>query len=340
MSPEHPLRLTTVAFTAARCVMTGVEIGLFEALRGGPRAPSELAAALELRADGLTTIVDVLVSLGLLVRVRTEVGLSAEVAALLLDGGAESVSDLIRFDRDLWDLTADLGARVQAPSHPDVHTRRGDPGFWSRYLAALNVAASDTPLALGEVVAERCSGPPTRILDLGGGGGAYALGQLQVFPDARITIGDLPDALDSMPAAVAAEPRITLAPGDLRAPPWGGAWDVALLVNVVPHLSADDRRALFAWTAEALLPGGLFVVLSPSRERGDSVEAAAGALVFWLMCGRALPTAHELAADLVGAGFTDIAEHALVEAPGSTLLTAFAPEQQPGSIRRYVDTDP
>ncbi|MGI8685263.1 MAG: SAM-dependent methyltransferase [Acidimicrobiales bacterium] len=104
-----------------------------------------------------------------------------------------------------------------------------------------------------------------RLLDLGCGDGVVAEQVLIHLPGSTVVGLD-----QSPPMLAAAEARLAAYPGRARlvrralddpAPLEGEApFDAAMAVQSVHHLDAAGKRALFAWVAAHLRPGGLFVL--------------------------------------------------------------------------------
>jgi release factor glutamine methyltransferase len=97
-----------------------------------------------------------------------------------------------------------------------------------------------------ETVVSRCAVPPTRLLDLGTGGGAVAVALAKAFPGALVTAVDAsPEALalaGENAAATGFAPRVSLVRSDwFSGLPSGDAYD--LIVSNPPYLTAGEAAA-------------------------------------------------------------------------------------------------
>jgi SAM-dependent methyltransferase len=105
---------------------------------------------------------------------------------------------------------------------------------------------------------------PDEILDAGSGFGQYGFRMANTFPGAKITGLDVKkDLVESGNkfAAKAGLGNVAFAVGDLLDLGYQSRFDLALSVDVIEHIE-DDRRVM-ANVAQALKPGGLFVLTTP-----------------------------------------------------------------------------
>jgi SAM-dependent methyltransferase len=104
----------------------------------------------------------------------------------------------------------------------------------------------------------------TRLLDVGGGTGIYAVELLRANPGLRAAVWDRAEVLKvarESAAGSGVESRLEVVPGDMFTdpiPPSG--FDVVLLSNVLHDWDEPECRALVRKCAAALPPGGLLVV--------------------------------------------------------------------------------
>ena len=131
---------------------------------------------------------------------------------------------------------------------------------------------------LQDVVAEASEGRTvTRVLDLGTGTGETLAAVLARHPGARaVGVDQSAPMLEAARARLAGLP-VELVVAELADPLPAGPFDLVVSALAVHHLEGPDKAALFARVAEALRPGGRFVlgdVVVPSRprRRGDAVD--------------------------------------------------------------------
>ncbi|MCC6488664.1 MAG: methyltransferase domain-containing protein [Candidatus Hydrogenedentes bacterium] len=105
--------------------------------------------------------------------------------------------------------------------------------------------------------------PYSRMLDVGGGPGTYAITFLQAHPAMRATIFDRPEVLpiarEQVEAAGLAE-RFTYQPGDLTVDALGDGYDLILVSNIIHSYGPEKNRDLMGRCFRSLVSGGTLIV--------------------------------------------------------------------------------
>lgn len=116
---------------------------------------------------------------------------------------------------------------------------------------------------------------PMRVLDLGAGTGLLSMFIADAFPNARLTLVDVSDAM-----LVQARQRFELLKrpveavvGDYGTSLPGTGWDAIVSALSIHHLTHDAKRVLFTRVASALVPGGTFVNAEQVLGETPAVEA-------------------------------------------------------------------
>lgn len=227
------------------------------------------------------------------------------------------------------------------PSRPEV-VREG----WGRLA---EVIRADRPLALGadstafhqhlvragadsaRELARLVTG--AKLLDLGGGAGAYTAAFLDAQPTATATLVDSADVLALARVHLARfEDRVRFVSGDAREVALGEDHDVVLLANVL-HLHGPTTCAeLCGAAARAVMPGGAVAIV---ELRSDSPEGPWFALNMALYTerGDVYPTGafHDW---LAAAGLIELVDHRLAAAPENVVVVGHRPR---GAGRRFAD---
>lgn len=123
-------------------------------------------------------------------------------------------------------------------------------------------AVMDSPLVMELIASAAAAVTPgaRRVLDVGCGGGNYALKLLGRFPEAELTLLDLSDSMlvrarERMIAAGATQ--VETRQGDIRSFAPVGSYDVIVASAVLHHLRQDHEwRRVFSLFHQALAPGG------------------------------------------------------------------------------------
>jgi tRNA threonylcarbamoyl adenosine modification protein (Sua5/YciO/YrdC/YwlC family) len=183
-------------------------------------------------------------------------------ADLVIDGGelpgtASTVIDLRRYDSEgEWRVVREGAVPAVALAPALAHQLHFEP---SSYLETMRteVPAFDR---LQDAVAQASGASARRVLELGTGTGETARRVLERHPEATLvgideSVGMLEHARRVLPAE-----RTELRVGRLEDPLPDGPFDLVVSALCVHHLGAAGKAELFARVAEALAPGGRFVL--------------------------------------------------------------------------------
>lgn len=287
-------------------------------LMAGPVSLAPLAHGARVPEDRMRVLLQGAVSLGLLKHGRRGYALTRRGAAL---HGVPGLADMIRHHdvlyRDLSDPVAFFRGEVEtelAGFWPYVFGAGAarDPEAAARYSQLM---ADSQALVAQDTLATVSFGGATRIMDVGGGTGAFLAAVARAVPDVPLTLFDLPAVVPEARARFADAglgDRLTVQPGSFRDDPLPQGADVITLVRVL-YDHADDTVADLLRAVRAALPvGGRLVVSEPMT--GGATPQRAGDAYFALYCmamrtGRAR-SQDEIAGLLRAAGFGQITCHA------------------------------
>src|SRR5262249_24440911 len=168
-------------------------------------------------------------------------------------------------------------------------------------------------LRLAPVLAARLDlGQRRRMLDLGGGTGAYAITFCQAHPRLSAVVFDLPGPLTlayELVSAAGLTDRIGLVVGDFRTAALPRGFDLALLSNILHGQSAETNQQILTAVYAALEPGGELILRDVLMDE-DRTTPMFGALftvnlVLHSPAGRCY-TYNEVKSWLMAAGFHDL----------------------------------
>ena len=176
---------------------------------------------------------------------------------------------------------------------------------YSQLMADSQVLVAEDTLASVSMAGVR------RIMDVGGGSGAFLGAVAAAYPTLQMTLFDLPAVVPTAQARfdnMGLADRVTIAPGSFRDDPLPQGADLISLVRVLYDHSDETVTALLRAVYDALPDGGS-VLISEPMTGGDRPERA-GDAYFALYCmamrtGKAR-SADEIAGFLDRAGFVDL----------------------------------
>jgi (2Fe-2S) ferredoxin/SAM-dependent methyltransferase len=262
------LMLTIRGFQESRVILTAIELDAFAAVGEGATA-AEAAAKIGADARACDLLLNALTSMGLLEkregRFRCTPSASRQFTAGPFDSRAAMGHYLTLWDS--WSRLTDAVRTGTAPCYKE-HSDRGDR--WTEpFIAAMHKYASEG--APGVVNAVGAAGV-ARMLDVGGGAGAYSIAFAKAAPELRAEILDLAPVLKIAQRHIAAAglaDRIATREGDLRRDDLGSGYDLIFVSAICHMLGEDENLDLIKRCYAAAAPGGRIVIqdffLDPDR---------------------------------------------------------------------------
>ncbi|RAP40623.1 SAM-dependent methyltransferase [Rhodovulum viride] len=256
-------------FVYSQVLWAVVELDLLEATCDEAQSLAALAHRAAIPVDRMEALMQAGVALGLFDRVGPGYQLSALGAALM---GAPGVVDMIRhhdvFYRDMQDPLAVLRGEKEtelARFWPYVFGAGAaeNPETAQRYSKLM--ADSQALVAEETLRAIRFDGV-TRLMDVGGGTGAFLAAVGAACPDLKMTLFDLPavvPAAEERFRALGMADRVTVRGGSFRDDPLPEGADAVSLVRVCYDHADETVMALMRKILDALPPGGRLVVSEP-----------------------------------------------------------------------------
>ena len=256
-------------YQESRILLTAVELDVFTALGGGATAA---AVAQRCGTDRRATelLLNALVALDVLRFAGDCYRNTTAAAQFLVAGSPDDTRIALRHNLSLWRTWSSLTEAVRVGHtalRPEMRDRDDD---WTvPFIAAMHRGASArAPQVVEAVGAARVR----RMLDVGGGSGAYSIAFARANPELVAVVLDLPTVLpiaDGHIGDAGLSRRISTRAGDLRRDDFGSGYDLVFLSSICHMLGPDGNRDLLARSARALGPGGRVVVqdfiLEPER---------------------------------------------------------------------------
>jgi hypothetical protein len=324
-SPDRVMRLIN-GYWATGVLGAAASHRVFTHLAAGAGDAAELAAAAGISERGAQTLLDGLVSIGLVHLEGGRYGNAEDAATYLVEDSALSLAAFAELKLTHMGALADL-AEVVAAGGPitDAVVEVADNPHWQALVQA--IAPQSVPAArLATDLLGIADAGPIAILDVGGGSGIYSATWLAANPAARAT------QLDWQPINAIArrwmaerglEDRFTTVDGDFHHTGFGtAAYDIAVYSHIAHQESPEANIEVFTRLREALTPGGTLLVCDYIVD--DDRSGPAFPLVF---ASEMLLKSHHGStwrqADyrdwLTKAGFEDVSFHS---APPATLVVA------------------
>jgi len=248
------------AFQESRVLLTAIELDVFSSLGDGATA-AEVAGRLETDVRATEMLLNALVALQLLEK-EDGVFRNGQLAARYLTEGApdDSRSGLMH-SAHLWQRWSTLTDCVKKGTSVTYTPMEERKERWTQaFIAAMHKnALARAPQVVAAVGAEGIS----RMLDVGGGSGAYAMAFIRANGNIRAEVLDLPSVIPLAGRYVedaGLAGKVALRAGDMHTDDFGDGYDLILMSAICHMNSPQQNRELFAKSFNALVPGGRFVI--------------------------------------------------------------------------------
>jgi ubiquinone/menaquinone biosynthesis C-methylase UbiE len=256
----------TYGFMASKALFAALEFDLFTHIAQGAESNGALATATGIAENRLVTLLAALKSLGLISEVGGHLVNAPATARYLVAGAPGDFRDYVRFVNGEFGyesfrhLSAALrGERV----FPDKGTYEGlvyEAGIGEQFSSAQHTGS----LGPARLLAKRLDLKDRhKLLDVGGGSGAYSIAFCALNQRLSATILDFPETVDTAKryARVAGlSDRIAHVGGNAITVDWPSGHDVVLMSYVWSAVGEADIAVLAKRAADALLPGGLVLI--------------------------------------------------------------------------------
>lgn len=308
-------------FVYSQVLLACVRLNLFERLaQGGPQTLAQLAVTLPLPEPALDRLLQAACALRLLERRPLgRIGLGALGAPLV---GNTGLAAMIEHHEALYRDLVDPLALLRSP--PGAGPGGALSGFWPyaraeqpAALGAEQVAdysrlmAASVPWVAEQLLAAYPLQRHQRLLDVGGGEGAFASCVARAVPGLQVQVFDLPEVARRAEARFAREglaARCSAAGGDFLRDPLPTGFDVISMVRVLHDHDEPAVLRLLAAARRALAPGGRLLIAEPLADApgAPAMGAAYFGLYLWAMGSGQARSHAQLAELLERSGFVDV----------------------------------
>jgi ubiquinone/menaquinone biosynthesis C-methylase UbiE len=270
------------AYRQSAGLMAAIELGLFTQISKGANDRAAVARTLkisELNADRLVTYC---LGLGLLEQVDGKLYNAPDVERFLVEGKKEYAGAWMLFTKPDWNDWGELSEHLRSTDDP---VTLGMHSTWSvedahRYHDAtysIGMGAGSRFVKLVDLEKR------TKIIDIGGGSGAYCINAAKKHPHIRAVVLDLPPVVEVAREFIAANgvaDRVEAMVCDFTRDPFPDGADVAIMASNQSLYGSVHIRNVIQKAFEALEPGGEmhFIGHLLNAERTGPAEAAQWAL--------------------------------------------------------------
>jgi predicted O-methyltransferase YrrM len=248
------------AFFRSRILLTAYELGVFTALGDGRKTSAEVAQELDTDPRATDRLMNALAVLGLLQKEGGRFVNSAAAGRYLVAGQPEYMAGL-GHTVNLWDswstLTAAVRAGTTAFERPGGEAGERRTQFFIAAMHAGGSARAERLVALLELDGV------SRVLDVGGGSGAYAMAFARAREGITATVFDLPRVTPLTRGYVekaGLSDKVDVVEGDAVEDELPRGFDLVFMSQLLHSNSPSQNEALIANGAASLNAGGRLVI--------------------------------------------------------------------------------
>ncbi len=245
-------------YMPSRCLLTALELDIFTAVGDGANA-EQIGTKVQANARAAGMLLNALVALGLLSKSGDDYKNTPESARFFAQGSKDNHRNGLLHTANIWHRWSTLTDAVRSGTR--IPIGRDETPSWTRnFIAGMQRNAKDrAPL----VVKALDTGGVRRILDLGGGSGAYSIAFAKACPDVQCEILDVPEVVPLTAEYISQagiSKQVSLRSGDMLKDDFGSGYDIIMLNAICHMFSEKQNRDIFRRACQALAPKGRVVV--------------------------------------------------------------------------------
>lgn len=254
-------------YMASQTLFAALEFGLFSLLSRGPKSEQEIADETGVAVNRMQTVLSALVSIGLLTSESGRFANSPASQTYLVRGAPADYGEYLRVvnGRMFYHGFAKIEAGLRGER---AFSDKGfyDGIFYQNDLDAADFSTAQHAGSLGPaaLLAKRLDLKGSRkLLDVGGGSGAFTIALCKTNPELQAAILDFPETVETAKrfadeAGLSA--RIGHVEGNALTTEWPQGQDIVLMSYLWSAVGRDDIFELARRALAALTPGGLVIV--------------------------------------------------------------------------------
>jgi SAM-dependent methyltransferase len=288
-------------FMPSRIFLTAAELDIFTLLIDTPMTAEETASMTDCQPRGITTLLDALTSMGLLMKNNAIYSVPDHLQPFLSSRTETSLIPMAHHSSHMWNRWSQLSEIIRPKGAPQIDNMEA-------FIGAMH--AIGYPLA--EAIVQKVGAEDARtMLDIGGASGTYTMAFLRAFPALKVTLFDRPPVVELARKRLGNAgllDRVSLVPGDFSADPLPSGYDMALLSAIIHQNDRKRNVDLYRNIHNALNPGGRIVIRDHVMSE-DHTEPLSGAIfAINMLTGTPGGTFAftEIKEDLEKAGFHDV----------------------------------
>ncbi|MGD9803489.1 MAG: methyltransferase [Hyphomicrobiaceae bacterium] len=310
--PVTTVRLQNIAqsYGQSAALMAAVELGVFTAIAKGAGTFDEIANAVGILPTNAERLVVLLSAAGLVENDGGRLKNAGDVQRFLVEGEPGYMGPWITFTKPQWNEWGRLAEHLRTKT---LKRMGSIGGFTIEDARRYHKATYSIGMGAGRRFVRHVDlSQRKRIMDIGGGSGAYCIQAAKQHPQIRCIVLDLPPVVvvaREFLAENGVADRVTAEPCNFVTDPFPTDCDVAVMASNLPMYSREIIASVIQKAHDALLPGGQMHLIG---ETTNNDRTGPWGPAYWGL-GQAISESEGVAhseADVIGyfeaAGFKDV----------------------------------
>ena len=265
-------------FRISRIILTANELGVFDHLQGEGSSPAMLAEQLQTHPRATDRLLNALVAIGLLSK-ENELFINTGFSSRFLVKNSPSYLGGLNLSNQTWKTWSTLSEAVRKGTTVamDSSINERTEEWRESFIAAMHARADKQGPEVASVIDLQTT---RKVLDVGGGSGAFSFAMIRKNPDIHTTVFDLPNIIPLTLKYIETSgfsAQVDTIAGDYLADSLGFGYDLVFMSAIIHINSAEENLMLIRKGAEALNPGGQLIILDHIMT-DDHTEPFVGAI--------------------------------------------------------------
>jgi SAM-dependent methyltransferase len=312
-----PDRITTSAelmetvnsYRKSRVILTAHELDIFTLLDEGKLTSGEMAARTGTDPRAMDRLMNALVAMGLLEKADSAFS-NSPLASDFLVSSRKTFFGGLSHQAHLWKTWSTLTEAVKKGSSVTIKESIGkrDEKWLQSFIGAMHARQQHASEVAGILDLSGVG----KMLDVGGGSGAFTYAFIRVNKNIQGTIFDLPAVIPITKKYIGEEGftnSVSLLPGDYLKDDFGNGYDLVFVSAVIHINSGQENAMLVRKCVDALNPGGRLVILDHIMNEDRTTPSIGAMFAINMLVGTEKGdtyTESEIRSWMEQAGLTDI----------------------------------
>jgi SAM-dependent methyltransferase len=317
-TPVTTVRLQNIAqsYGQSAALMAAVEVGMFTAISKGAGTYEEVAKTLDIHPANAERLMVMLCAAGLLEKTQGRHNNAADVERFLVEGNTGYMGPWITFTKPQWNEWGRLSEHIRTKELKVMGSIEtftvADARRYHHATYSIGIGAGRRFVRQVDLAGRQ------RIMDIGGGSGAYCIAAAKEHAGLRAVVLDLAVVCEVTREFISENgvaDRVEAQACNFTRDPFPTDCDVAIMASNLPMYSREMIASVIKKTHDALLPGGEMHLIG---ETTNDDRTGPWGPAYWGLgqaIGDSLGLAHS-EADVIGyfqaAGFADVGVHEFI----------------------------